>query len=80
MKTLYIYEDVEAATSNWHNRAGVVVISEGDPSDDWKDYLARLADWEREGVRLSLPASDRVIPVGDDEPSKVYVFPDAGCC
>ena len=80
MKTLYIYEDVWQATSNYHDTAGIVIITDRDPNEEWNKYLAGLADWEREGVRLELPEPDRVIPVSAEEPSKVYVFPDAGCC
>jgi hypothetical protein len=77
---VYIWHNLERVTDNYHRGGGVVVIAAS--LDDAR--AAFLAHYQRcyetdEGSDIETSKPDAVYPCESDE-TKVFVFPDAGCC
>lgn len=83
MKT-YVWEYVGGLTTNWHSGGALLIITDGDPQDEWKQYrsnqIAAGDDWDdQESLTKELPEPS--FSYDCTAPFKgVWVFEDAGCC
>lgn len=73
MKT-YVWEYVGGLTTNWHNGGALLIITDGDPQDEWKQYRSNQEDLTEELPEPSF-SYDCTAPF-----KGVWVFEDAGCC
>jgi len=86
--SVYIYEDVEQITTNWHDGGRVVVVTDREPNAAWAAHLAAVAAehpsnspyLDETKITQELPEPTRVIATPPGEPEAVFVFPDSGCC
>ena len=82
MKT-YIYQYVSNVSNNYHSGGGLVIITDGDPQDDWNEYVdnvnSSLEEWEHNFEQSTLPKADMEYECSATEKA-VFVFEDAGCC
>lgn len=73
---LYIIDDVECLTTNYHAGGGLVVVA--------RDLEAAKAAAAREHWPVEVSdaewASARTFPLAEPADEEVTVFPDAGCC
>lgn len=69
---LYIWNYLEGLTDNYHSGGGLVIITDRDPNEAWRDYSSK-------GPLRELPEADTTVEVVSDK-EQVWVFPDAGCC
>ena len=72
---IYIFEDVEKLTCNYHSSGGLVVIAEDREAvkkiiSSKSSIILTKDDWKNVDVYTT---SNDVEPV-------MYIFPDAGCC
>lgn len=70
---VYIWQDVECCSANWHSDGGVVVFA---PTEIEARALANA----QRGCAIrdnEHPAAVREVVGGDPA---VYIFPNAGCC
>lgn len=71
---VYIWNEVEQCSDNYHSKGGVVVISESESE-------ARSLANSKDGCNIAqneLP--DEVIACDSATSKKVFIFPNAGCC
>lgn len=83
MKT-YVWEYVSGITTNWHSGGGILIITDIDPQDEWKEYrhntIASGESWnDNESIVKELPEPDFSYDCAADFKG-IWVFPDAGCC
>jgi hypothetical protein len=83
MKT-YVWEFVSQVTTDWHNGGGLLIITDIDPQDQWKEYRENKINhgesWESwDKLTEKLPEPDFSYDCYADFRG-VWVFPDAGCC
>ena len=82
---VHVWDYVEELTSNYHSGGGLVIVTDKDPQEEWDAYVT---DYNNETSNryghyptdIVLPAPDVVYEVTGDVSSKVFVFPDSGCC
>ena len=83
---LYIYDDVDGITSNYHDNGAVVIITGQNPDDVWTSYAKteNESDEYHYGEPLNETATvgtePRAFELKDDHEEEVFVFPNAGCC
>lgn len=71
---IFIWENVDKCSDNYHEDGGVVVVAEDETA-------ARALANERAGcaIRPDEPVSAEFLLDGVTD-TAVYIFPDAGCC
>jgi hypothetical protein len=70
---IFIWEEIERATDNYHSSGAVVVVAESEES-------ARVLASDK-GVKFdSKETVDCVYVIDGEAPEYVGVFPNAGCC
>ena len=83
MKT-YVYEYVNNVTPEYHSGGAVLILTNGNPQDEWKEYRQNKINggepWEGwKALTENLPEPD--FSYGCDFPTKgIWVFGDNGCC
>ena len=83
---LYVWNDIDGITDNYHDGGGVVMMTARPVQEVWDEYrkslLNRHKDYTRlVGIRATLPEADYVSEVAPKENKELFrVFPDAGCC
>lgn len=70
---IFIFEDVEKCSDNYHEGGGVVVIA--DDEDRARDVANSIHGCHIQPDEKPVASYD----VATDE-EKVFIFPDAGCC
>ena len=74
MKKMFVWENVDGLTGNYHDGGGTVVIA------DNLDAARKLLEKQTgKGCSAMKDEPDYSASVGSDE-DKVFIFPDAGCC
>lgn len=82
---LFIFEEVEKLTVNYHPEGALIVIAEDlQAAINLANHTTLKDDWRKEGktIQLSEKEVEKVITyelLGDVE-SGLYVFPNSGCC
>ena len=88
MVKMYIWKQIEDVTTEHHTGGGLMIYTERDPLEVWKEYrqkkLEDEADRHRyrdaDGLREDLPAADVILEGGIDNEDLIFVFPNTGCC
>jgi hypothetical protein len=78
---VYIWEDLDELTTNWHSDGGLVVVA--DDLEMARHLMRNKGEgwWPLpDGCEAFNKDPDRTIPCADTEPVAVFVFPNAGCC
>jgi hypothetical protein len=78
----YVYDYVSGLTTNWHNGGGLLIITDGDPQDAWKEFRQEHIDHEEYGADsliIELPEPTLVYNCSGVE-KQIFIFEDAGCC
>jgi len=72
---IYLFEEPQQVTGNWHSGGSVVVIAETD--GEVENLLKRFPN-----VQLSAEDWQKVrhFPTHNYVEPEVFIFPDAGCC
>lgn len=70
---IFIWENLDHASNSYHSSGGMVVTAEDEQS-------ARVAANATDGVILKDHEHPVLIADCDYPSSRVWVFPDAGCC
>jgi hypothetical protein len=83
MKT-YVYDYVGGLTTNWHSGGALLIITDGDPQEDWNTYrldqIANGEDWhDNEGLTKELPTPTLVYGCSGVD-KQLLIFEDSGCC
>ncbi len=69
---IFIWENIEKLTDNWHSNGGLVVIAEN---------ITRAKELAREkGVKFGKGYTGAITHKIDAIKEKVYIFENAGCC
>ena len=71
---IYVFEYLSGITDNYHDGGGLVVVAKD--MREVKKLVSALPDVGD----LSQLKADAVYKVDGPAESKVFVFPDAGCC
>lgn len=73
---LYIFQRIEKASTNSHEKGGLCVIATD------IDHVKKLVDESEGAIRLTEDEINKVVayPLKGKHKAKVFVFPDAGCC
>lgn len=80
-KKLYIYDQIDGLTTNYHDGGSLVIVTAGDPQEALDaDRTAAYGKFGDKPFLTKLPEPDRVIEVADSTPEEVFEFPDSGCC
>lgn len=83
-KKAYVYERVDDCGSGaYHSEGGLLIVTDGYPEDAVSTSVGNrftVVQGDREEEHFGLPTPTLVYPVADDEPDRVIVFPDSGCC
>ena len=83
---LYVWNNIEGITDNYHDGGGVVMMTARPVQEVWDEYRESLGnEWPDHshlvGIRTTLPEADYVSEVVPKENKELFrVFPDAGCC
>ena len=88
MANMYIWKQIEDITTEFHPDGGLMIYTERDPLEVWKEYRQKKLKEEAEryryrytgGLREDLPAADVILEGGIDNEDLVFVFPNTGCC
>jgi hypothetical protein len=93
MTKLYVYENVDPVSTNYHSGGGVVIVTDREPEEAWADYVRdafpittddrnydRIDKHEQERFFDGLTAPQFIAELAEDTPEMVTVFPDSGCC
>lgn len=75
MKTMFVWENVDGLTNNYHDGGGTVVIA--DNLEVARKLL--VENGVSEGSEVLTESPNYTTSVVSDE-DKVFIFPDAGCC
>ena len=73
---LYIWHGVNNVTDNWYHGGAVLIITDRNYNDAWKEYVAEI---EHPAIRSALPETDLSYEVNAEE-ERVFVYENAGCC
>lgn len=82
---IFIFENVQELTHNYHSGGGLVVIAESEEHAKKviQDHNENNQSWLVENAQVSdkdwLSVITHELKDGSAEP-RVFVFPDAGCC
>jgi hypothetical protein len=81
---LYIYEYVGGISSSYHDGGGLVIITDRDPADVWREHVgpakSSSSSYDLDPETLVGKTPDLVLDIGDQSPERIFIFPDAGCC
>ena len=74
MKKMFVWEDVDGLTHNWHDGGGAVVIA-----DNLEVARELLRTNGVHGRDVFVREPNFAASVAGEE-DRVFIFPDAGCC
>ena len=77
MSKVYVYEDLETVSNNWHSGGGAVIITDRSPQEVWHSHFTKKGLTNI--AELKLPKPNQTIECSDS-PEVVTIFMDAGCC
>ena len=80
MVKMYIWKQIEDVTTEYHSGGGLMIYTERDPLEVWKEYRQKKLEEDADGLREDLPAADVVLEGGIDNEDLIFVFPNTGCC
>ncbi len=70
----WVFENLDQVSDSWHSGGGLVVVASS---------VERAREMVVENdASIEVPNWDEaiVLRLDDDEPERIWVFPDAGCC
>ena len=80
---IFVWEYIGPVSSNWHSSGGVLVVAEN------VDRAKTMVDELRRGFCTEFEKPEDFDPLGEsgftaelvgDQPERIMVFEDAGCC
>ena len=72
---IFIFENVEQMTANYHSRGGLVVIAENAP-----DVKALIKDYPHITLTEDDWNNSKSYALKHAPEKELFIFPDAGCC
>ena len=83
---IYIFEDVDQLTTNYHCEGGLVVVAKNEKHVNEliqiENKTVNEYDWQEAAIELTEEEWEKVkvYPLAEEVEPKVMIFPNAGCC